>query len=122
MDANRRTECRCVFVKIELFKRQVSVASYAFRDTSQRQARDYVEASWMHTPWLTTLLLTNLLDSELAVMSRESVRAFAQSEVVPLAERIHRHDELVPDSMIQKMAGLQLPVWMREVGAPPAAH
>jgi (2S)-methylsuccinyl-CoA dehydrogenase len=46
------------------------------------------------------------LADELAVMSRESVRAFARSEVAPLAERIHRHDELVPDSIIAKMAEL----------------
>jgi (2S)-methylsuccinyl-CoA dehydrogenase len=46
------------------------------------------------------------LPDELAVMSRESVRAFARSEVAPLAERIHRHDELVPDAIIQKMAAL----------------
>jgi (2S)-methylsuccinyl-CoA dehydrogenase len=46
------------------------------------------------------------LPDELATMSRESVRAFARSEVAPLAERIHRHDELVPDAIIAKMAEL----------------
>lgn len=46
------------------------------------------------------------LPDELATMSRESVRAFARSEVAPLAERIHRHDELVPDVIIAKMAEL----------------
>ncbi len=46
------------------------------------------------------------LPDELAVMSRESVRAFARSEVGPHAERIHRHDELVPESIIAKMAEL----------------
>ncbi|MFN2377690.1 MAG: acyl-CoA dehydrogenase family protein [Candidatus Binatia bacterium] len=40
------------------------------------------------------------------VMVRDSVRSFAQKEVLPLAERIHRHDELVPDSLIGAMAGM----------------
>ncbi len=39
-----------------------------------------------------------------SVMVRDSVRAFANQEVVHLAEHIHRHDELVPDSLISKMA------------------
>ncbi len=46
------------------------------------------------------------LGDELALMSRASVRAFARTEVAPHAERIHRHDELVPDAIIQKMAAL----------------
>jgi (2S)-methylsuccinyl-CoA dehydrogenase len=40
------------------------------------------------------------------VMVRDSVRSFAQKEVSPLAERIHRHDELVPDSLIRAMADM----------------
>ncbi len=43
---------------------------------------------------------------ELAAMARDSVRQFAATEVAPLAERLHRHDELVPDALIQKMAEL----------------
>src|SRR5215218_6793863 len=35
---------------------------------------------------------------------RRSVRDFARAEVAPLAERIHRNDELVPDALIAKMA------------------
>jgi (2S)-methylsuccinyl-CoA dehydrogenase len=46
------------------------------------------------------------IDSELALMTRDSVRQFAEAEVGPLAERIHRHDELVPDEIIQKMGEL----------------
>lgn len=46
------------------------------------------------------------LDNELAVMTRDSVRQFAEAEVLPIAERIHRHDELVPDELIRKMAEL----------------
>lgn len=44
------------------------------------------------------------LDCEDNVMVRDSVRAFANQEVVHLAEHIHRNDELVPDSLIEKMA------------------
>ncbi len=39
-------------------------------------------------------------------MTRDSVRQFAEAEVAPLAEHIHRHDELVPDAIIDKMAEL----------------
>ncbi len=46
------------------------------------------------------------LDSDLALMTRDSVRQFAEAEVLPIAERIHRHDEIVPDDLIQKMAEL----------------
>lgn len=44
------------------------------------------------------------LPSDDVVMVRDSVRGFAEQEVAPLAERIHRHDELVPDALIGKMA------------------
>jgi (2S)-methylsuccinyl-CoA dehydrogenase len=40
------------------------------------------------------------------VMIRDSVRGFAQKEVAPIAEHIHRHDDLVPDSLIEAMAGM----------------
>jgi len=46
------------------------------------------------------------IDDEMAVMTRDSVRQFAESEVAPIAEHIHRHDELVSDEMIGKMAEL----------------
>ena len=46
------------------------------------------------------------LNDEMAVMTRDSVRQFAEAEVVPIAEHIHRHDELVPDEMIEKMGEL----------------
>jgi len=39
-----------------------------------------------------------------AIMVRDSVRSFAEQELGPIAERIHRNDELVPDSLISKMA------------------
>jgi (2S)-methylsuccinyl-CoA dehydrogenase len=43
---------------------------------------------------------------EMAMMSRDSVRQFAETEVIPIAERLHRHDELIPDELIAKMAEL----------------
>jgi len=46
------------------------------------------------------------IDGDVAEMARDSARAFARKEVVPLAERIHRHDELVPDAIIRQMAEL----------------
>jgi (2S)-methylsuccinyl-CoA dehydrogenase len=46
------------------------------------------------------------LGDEMLELTRRSVRDFARTEVAPLAERIHRHDELVPDDLIRKMAEL----------------
>nr|HEX4314430.1 acyl-CoA dehydrogenase family protein [Kofleriaceae bacterium] len=45
---------------------------------------------------------------------RAQVRAFADREVAPIAERLHRHDELVPDKLITAMGhagyfGLSIP-------------
>lgn len=49
------------------------------------------------SPWL--------FDEVLAEV-RANVRAFAEREVVPHAEHIHRHDELVPERFISEMAKL----------------
>jgi (2S)-methylsuccinyl-CoA dehydrogenase len=46
------------------------------------------------------------IDDEMAQMARDSARGFARKEVSPLAERIHRHDDLVPDAIIGQMAEL----------------
>ncbi len=46
------------------------------------------------------------IESDIALMTRDSVRQFAEAEVAPIAEHIHRHDELVPDSIIAKMSEL----------------
>ncbi len=37
---------------------------------------------------------------------RDSVREFAENEVMPRAEQIHRRDELIPEELIEKMAEL----------------
>jgi (2S)-methylsuccinyl-CoA dehydrogenase len=46
------------------------------------------------------------IGDEMAVMTRDSVRQFAEAEVSPMAEHIHRTDDLVPDALIEKMAEL----------------
>ena len=38
------------------------------------------------------------LADEMAVMTRDSVRQFAEKEVLPTAEHIHRHDDLVAEA------------------------
>jgi (2S)-methylsuccinyl-CoA dehydrogenase len=43
---------------------------------------------------------------ELLAITRQSVREFADSEIAPHAERIHRNDEVVPESFIEKMSEL----------------
>jgi (2S)-methylsuccinyl-CoA dehydrogenase len=43
---------------------------------------------------------------EIPEQVRAAVREFAENEVAPHAERIHRHDELVPEEFITKMAEL----------------
>jgi (2S)-methylsuccinyl-CoA dehydrogenase len=53
-------------------------------------------------------------DDDVQAEVRANVRAFADREVVPHAERIHRHDELVPERLIEAMAragyfGLSVP-------------
>ena len=42
------------------------------------------------------------IDGDIAEMARDSARSFAGREVVPHAERIHRHDELVPESILER--------------------
>ena len=46
------------------------------------------------------------LESDIALMTRDSVRQFARTEVSPVAERVHRHDELIPEHIIQQMSEL----------------
>jgi len=46
------------------------------------------------------------IDGDMAEMARDSARQFGRKEVAPIAERIHRHDELVPESILRSMAEL----------------
>jgi (2S)-methylsuccinyl-CoA dehydrogenase len=48
------------------------------------------------------------LDDETAEMTRDHMRAFARTEVAPLAEHIHRTDALVPDELIGKIGDMGL--------------
>ena len=43
---------------------------------------------------------------ETLVLARDAARSFAESEVAPHAEHIHRGDELVPEAFLEKMAAL----------------
>ncbi|MGH7893511.1 MAG: acyl-CoA dehydrogenase family protein [Candidatus Binatia bacterium] len=46
------------------------------------------------------------IDGDLAEMARASARQFARKDVAPIAERIHRHDEIIPESIIGAMRAL----------------
>ena len=46
------------------------------------------------------------LESDIALMTRDSVRQFAKSEVAPIAEEVHRNDELIPEHIIKNMSEL----------------
>jgi len=46
------------------------------------------------------------LENEIALMTRDSVRQFAEAEVAPIAEHIHRSDDLIPATLIEKMGEL----------------
>lgn len=48
------------------------------------------------------------LEDDIANMTRDHTRAFARTEVLPIAQEMHRQDFLVPEELIQKMAGLGL--------------
>ncbi|ETW94118.1 MAG: hypothetical protein ETSY2_50290, partial [Candidatus Entotheonella gemina] len=46
------------------------------------------------------------LGDELSELTRQTVRDFTRQEIEPIAERLHRQDELAPDDLIAKMGGL----------------
>jgi (2S)-methylsuccinyl-CoA dehydrogenase len=48
------------------------------------------------------------LDDAAASLVRDSARSFAKQEIVPIAQEMHRQDHLVPEDLIQKIAGLGL--------------
>ena len=48
------------------------------------------------------------LDDPVANLTRDTARSFARTEVAPIAQEMHRQDHLVPEPLIQKMAGLGL--------------
>lgn len=46
------------------------------------------------------------LQTEVEDMTRQAVRQFARSKVAPIAERVHRANESIPESIIKDMAAL----------------
>jgi (2S)-methylsuccinyl-CoA dehydrogenase len=48
------------------------------------------------------------LDDQAATLTRDSARSFAKTEVVPIAQEMHRQDQLVSENLIKKMAELGL--------------
>ena len=46
------------------------------------------------------------LDNQVAELTRDSARSFATTEIVPIAQEMHRQDHLVPEELIKKMTGL----------------
>ncbi len=71
------------------------IASFCSEARVRRIGRHVAETKGANNSWLA---------DEDVVMVRDSVRAFAEQEVAELAEHIHRADDLVPDSLISKMA------------------
>lgn len=59
--------------------------------------REVLDTYGVNTIWL---------GDEMAEMTRQSVRDFVRQEVEPIAEWVHRHDELAPDALISKMGEL----------------
>lgn len=54
-----------------LFDRFILTADFGFFKTNMvEEAKRYLDASWMHTPWLTNFVLVTLLDSDLAPLAR----------------------------------------------------
>lgn len=76
---------------------RASIRACASEDRIRSIGRAVAAQRGAHNAWLA---------EEDVVMVRDSVRSFAQKEVAPIAERIHRHDELVPDSLIRAMADM----------------
>jgi (2S)-methylsuccinyl-CoA dehydrogenase len=73
---------------------QSSIRALSAEARYRALGRRIAEARGVNNSWL----------DEDSVMVRDSVRAFANQEVSHLAEHIHRNDELVPDTLISKMA------------------
>src|SRR5262249_8274639 len=49
---------------------------------------------------------TGYIDGDIAEMARDSARQFARKDVAPQADHIHRHDAMVPESIIGAMREL----------------
>ncbi len=72
---------------------RVGMAESIFRSIGQDVlATDGVNHTW--------------LGDELSELTRQTVRDFTRQEIEPIAERLHRQDELAPDDLIAKMGDL----------------
>jgi len=100
---------------IECHWEDFGLSAQAFADTLGRPEVTTAVRSAQHEARLRTIgqevLRTRganngYIDGDMAEMARESARQFARKEVAPIAERIHRHDELVPESILRAMAEL----------------
>ena len=60
----------------------------------------------MADTWPKRAAATRCHFDEISEQVRDAVREFAEKEIAPHAERIHRHDELVPEAFISKMSEL----------------
>jgi (2S)-methylsuccinyl-CoA dehydrogenase len=59
--------------------------------------RAVIETDGINNTWL---------GDELSELTRQTVRDFTRQEIEPIAERLHRQDELAPDALIEKMGDL----------------
>ncbi len=59
--------------------------------------QEVLEADGVNNTWL---------GDELSELTRQTVRDFTRQEIEPIAERLHRQDELTPDDLIEKMGNL----------------
>ena len=59
--------------------------------------RDILDTDGRNNSWL---------GDELSELTRQTVRDFTRQEIEPMAEWLHRQDELVPDELIEKMGDL----------------
>ena len=82
------------------------------RETIRAQAQLYAGQPWWHTPWLTTAVLANLLDSELAALpEKERARPASPAQILRLVrdEVVSRHydsDETIRRLRQQEERGL----------------
>jgi (2S)-methylsuccinyl-CoA dehydrogenase len=72
---------------------RTGMAESAFRAIG----RTMLETDGVNNTWL---------GDELSELTRQTVRDFTRQEIEPIAERLHRQDELAPDDLIQKMGDL----------------
>ncbi len=76
---------------------KAAIRSGAKEDRFRLIGRSELSAQGVNNSWL---------ESDIALMTRDSARQFAKTEVAPLAEAVHRNDALIPEPIITSMAEL----------------